>query len=396
MRIKLFRATSMTAAMSLVRSEMGPDALILSSRRVAEGIELTAALEDECAPAAPLDAATPHSNDAGSRDDASAMFGRGAREEICRNQPFAGAQDLPPLQQRIDLEPPRRLSPWQPPRMAASDRHASVTRDDRPREASAGGRWPREDWPCEDLPRAPRRDERRAECLAWHGVTESVARRLTDAHLPSALARAYRFLPVVPHGDAPTLLVSGPPGAGKTLTIARLATRMVLAGQRPIVVTADGQRAGAAEQLAAFTRLLGLELLVARGPAALAHAVGRRDAGVPVLIDSPGIDAIERLGSGEIPALRDASGARLALVLPSGLDASEAEETGAAFAGLGADLLIANRLDVSRRLGGVLAAASAGLAFSEAGIGPGAADGLVPMTPDLLAERLLTCPDRPS
>jgi flagellar biosynthesis protein FlhF len=47
-------------------------------------------------------------------------------------------------------------------------------------------------------------------------------------------------------------------------------------------------------------------------------------------------------------------------------------------------------LDVIRRLGGVLAAADAArLTLTEAGIGPGAADGLVPMTPDFLAARLL-------
>jgi flagellar biosynthesis protein FlhF len=56
-------------------------------------------------------------------------------------------------------------------------------------------------------------------------------------------------------------------------------------------------------------------------------------------------------------------------------------------------MLVATRLDVTRRLGAVLAAAHAGgLALSEAGIGPGAADGLVPMTPGLLAERLLAVP----
>jgi hypothetical protein len=42
----------------------------------------------------------------------------------------------------------------------------------------------------------------------------------------------------------------------------------------------------------------------------------------------------------------------------------------------------------------VLAAAGTGLKLAEAGIGPGAADGLVPMTPELLAARLLRIPAR--
>ncbi len=56
-------------------------------------------------------------------------------------------------------------------------------------------------------------------------------------------------------------------------------------------------------------------------------------------------------------------------------------------------LLVATRLDLARRLGGVLAAAArTGLALTEAGIGPGAADGLLPLTPEWLAARLLAIP----
>ena len=60
-----------------------------------------------------------------------------------------------------------------------------------------------------------------------------------------------------------------------------------------------------------------------------------------------------------------------------------------AYAAPGADFLVSTRLDVTRRLGGILAAADAGgLTLTEAGIGPGAADGLVPLTPAFLAARL--------
>ena len=78
------------------------------------------------------------------------------------------------------------------------------------------------------------------------------------------------------------------------------------------------------------------------------------------------------------------------LVLPAGLDPAEAADLARAFAAAGANLLVATRLDLAHRLGGVLAAASAGLALTEAGIGPGAADGLLPITPEWLAARLLT------
>ena len=56
---------------------------------------------------------------------------------------------------------------------------------------------------------------------------------------------------------------------------------------------------------------------------------------------------------------------------------------------LGARHLLPTRLDAARRLGGVVsAAAEAGLALTEAGTGPGVADGLTPLSPEWLARRL--------
>ena len=50
MRLKLFRAATMAEAMARVRAELGAEAIILATRQVAEGIELTAALEAEDEP----------------------------------------------------------------------------------------------------------------------------------------------------------------------------------------------------------------------------------------------------------------------------------------------------------------------------------------------------------
>ena len=45
MKIKRYTAPSMRAALALVRAEQGPDAVILSSRRSEEGIEVIAAVD---------------------------------------------------------------------------------------------------------------------------------------------------------------------------------------------------------------------------------------------------------------------------------------------------------------------------------------------------------------
>jgi len=107
-----------------------------------------------------------------------------------------------------------------------------------------------------------------------------------------------------------------------------------------------------------------------------------------VLIDLPGISPFDALQSAELATLAAAAQAQVALVLPAGMDQMEARETADGFAALGAAFLIATRLDVARRLGCVLAAAEAGLALAEAGVGPGAADGMVPMRPRMLASLL--------
>ena len=228
-----------------------------------------------------------------------------------------------------------------------------------------------------------------APALLWHGLSPRLVTALSRGSLEAACARVFRFADLrVGRGDDP-LLLAGPPGGGKTLTVARLATRLVLGGEQPMVITTDGRRAGATEQLAAFTRLLGLTMVIADSAEVLRQALAQREAGQPVLIDAPGLDLANTQQAKELRALREAANAALALVLPCGLDPGEAEEIACAHVGLGARSLIATRTDLSRRLGGILCAASAsGLILAEAGVGDGAADGLVAMTPRFIASRL--------
>lgn len=308
MRLKLYRAPSMADAMRQVRIALGPDALILSTRRVAEGVEVTAGLE------------------------------------------AADERAIPP---RSDLPFPTPQPPSYPA-LSITSPHAVA--------------------------------------LAFHGVSPTLRGRLAAGPLAFALSAALRFAPLpLSPGDRP-LLLAGPPGAGKTLSTARLATRLVMAGIQPLVVTADGQRAGATEQLAAFTRVLGLKLLVASSPTALKRALTHRTSGAPVLVDTAGANPYDPAQSEALSTLAAAVNGRIALVLPGGIDPAEAADIAAAHRCLGAELLVATRLDVAHRIGSVLAAAEAGLAMAEAGIGPGAADGMVPLTPDLLARCLLRVP----
>ncbi len=228
----------------------------------------------------------------------------------------------------------------------------------------------------------------RREMLARHGIPDILVAKLAAGPLPFALATVFRFMQLdLSAGSRPLLLV-GPPGGGKTLTAARLATRLVMAGAKPMVITADARRAGAVEQLAAFTRLLGLKLATASQPASLQKALATRQDAAPVLIDGPSWDVFDPVQRAEMLALAQAADATIALVLPAGLDPAEAREIAVASKDAGAIALIATRLDATGRLGGILAAADTGLAMAEAGIGPHAAESLVALTPEFLAGRL--------
>ena len=226
--------------------------------------------------------------------------------------------------------------------------------------------------------------------LDFHNIPASLAHALHRGPLPQSLAENLIFA-ALPRGLERPLLLAGPPGAGKTLTTAKLTARLVLSGMAPLVITTDGQRAGAVEQLAAFTRVLGVTLAVAPTPAMLAKALTHRSPGQPVLIDTAGCDPFNDDQARHLRHLVSHSLADIILVLPAGLDPAESADVARAFAALGAQHLLPTRLDAARRLGGVLMAAKAGpLALTEAGIGSEVADGLETLTPEGLASRLLS------
>ena len=237
--------------------------------------------------------------------------------------------------------------------------------------------------PIADPVTAPTSD--RASQLVWHGLPVSVRARLATGPLPFALQVGFRFGQLDFAGSAPLICV-GPPGVGKTLTIVRLATRLVLAGKSPVIVSTDTCRAGANAQLQAFTKILGVKLVIGDDPTKIDEALANSTGSV--LIDTAGCSPYDPVGLGGLAAIGRRSGARMALVLSAGQDVMESQDTASAFAAAGASMLIATKLDLARRIGGVLAAASVGLTMTEAGIGANAADGLTPLTPHFLSERL--------
>jgi flagellar biosynthesis protein FlhF len=159
-------------------------------------------------------------------------------------------------------------------------------------------------------------------------------------------------------------------------------------------ISCDTVRAGGYEQLAAFTKLLDTPLHKAQTPAVLKdvlkdihHKNERYD---QILIDTPGINPFNTQEVQEAARFITAADMDVILVLPAGMDAEESGEVAKIFAAMGASGLLASRIDMARRLGGLLAAAHAGgLSFSDASNTPKVADGLLPISPETLTSLLM-------
>jgi len=167
--------------------------------------------------------------------------------------------------------------------------------------------------------------------------TELVAQTLMDAGVESALAReieeavrqrvARRSVPRIGFprpaagADAETLLreaaeeisthfevqpeigritaLVGPPGCGKTTTLAKLAIQQGLARGRSVrLISADTHRIGGAEQLRAYAGILGASFQAVENAAALAQAIESAPPSALILIDTPGHSAATLPASG--------------------------------------------------------------------------------------------------
>jgi flagellar biosynthesis protein FlhF len=267
-----------------------------------------------------------------------------------------------------------------------------------PRSPGASAEWLL-DRPSEPSVRKPNGTPALLELLAHHGATEPVVARLASgptgptlqATLAARLHSAFRFAALSEWRDPRTLLLAGPPGAGKTLAVAKLAARAVLTGQAVRLITTDVSSAGALEQLNAFAKPLNLTAETAEGAAALAAAVAKRRAGPPALtlIDTQGVNPYDGVELAGLAAQIAAARAEPVLVLGAGGDARESGEIAELFARIGCMRLLVTRLDLARRLGGVLSAAVSGLILAETGASPLVAHGLQPLTPAVLARSLV-------
>jgi flagellar biosynthesis protein FlhF len=155
------------------------------------------------------------------------------------------------------------------------------------------------------------------------------------------------------------------------------------------VIAADMTSAGAFAQISELCRPMGVR------PQPWSPSTPLDTAKDLIVIDGPGINPFDDTERASIEEIIAATGAEPVLVMAAGNNANEAADVTAAFLALGARRLIATRIDAARRLGCILAAAEAGLALAEAGVGRMLAETLLAMSPLALARLLISAAPQP-
>lgn len=208
--------------------------------------------------------------------------------------------------------------------------------------------------------------------------------------LTKLLSRNFVFDPLRFSTQDMRVMLVGTPGIGKTLTVAKLATKLSMDKQSLAVITTDNSRAGGIEQLQAFTSILGVELQVANGREELAEIINSLPPRMRVLIDTAGCTPYDHKEFSELKSIATLEKIEPLLVMPAGGDSLEAIDMLEIFSTLPIRRLLITRTNAARRFGGILAAAAAhGLSLCNISRSASIMDSVQPLEPAILAEMLL-------
>ena len=345
MRVKSFQAASMNEAMKMVRSALGDQAIIISTTRGkgGKGFNVTAAVEASDESERPYIAST-------------------KPEPAWENNAETSKTVLKFPEEKKQRESELTSSPLE---LARILRYHNTP-----------------DYLAE---------------LLWQTASDKPEQSL-EKLLLAVLQDNFDFRPVEIKPRHEAIMLIGPPGVGKTMTAAKMATEAVLARNKVSVITSDTYKAGGVEQLQSFTDILSIKLQRADTPAELREAIDNVPDDHVIIVDTAGINPYDTAELQQLGKLIACS-RRLEplLVTNAGMDVNEAADIATNFSYLGTSRLAVTKIDATRRLGGVLTAAHAGnFAFSHFSRHAGAAEGLEAVRPAKLAAMMLYFPNNMS
>jgi len=330
MRLKVYSAPTMMEAMTKVRDELGPDAIIISSEESSKigGARVTAALES------------------------------------IQEPPVANIPDRPHFE-KLDL----------------AELSGGSSADYDKGEVSA--------------------------VINYHGLTAEIAQQLdtmarsvdavslTEA-FAAALETVIHFAPLTDKTSRPIMLV-GPPGAGKTVSAAKLTADAVLNGRPVSLISTDTAKAGGVQQLDHFAHLMKETVSTAESAqelaAVLRAAKAVQDPRGLTIIDTQGVNPFKVEDLEALIALLRVADIEPVLVMPAGADPNDAADIAKVFKQIGVHRFIATRLDAARRYGSIISAARPGcLALAAISRSPFVAEGLETASPQGFAKLITRLP----
>ncbi len=307
MKMKHYRAPDMRQALRQVREAQGPDAVILSSRRISGGVEVVAAVdydgddslvdtygrETHASDARGVHAELPVSRDRTAEERSDSLSSYGAAREA-RTSAFSA-----------------------PPPVAPGAMYDNAAMSDELRTLRQMLETQLATLAWNDLSRRSPLQTELLKQLTELGLASDLAGELV-AQMPSkfelgeakrmALAQLARRIAVVDErwlDKGGVVAMVGPTGVGKTTLIAKLAARWVMRhGPRSLaLISTDSVRIGAQEQIHTLGRLLGAPAYGIDGvhelPDLLDQLADRR----LILIDTAGLSQRDSRLAGELAAL---------------------------------------------------------------------------------------------
>jgi len=361
MNVKRYVAATAREALRRVKAELGPDAIVVSNKPVAEGVEIMAMSADGLAALAHNPAPNPAASGPGGKAPAARSFASGLgqpRPTVRSGEP--GDEDDYTVTLSARAAKPQApaqptVRPWQPPRqesvtapsMEAPRLRPLPPRDPVPTQAEVAAslrsalqeserRLVDENSSAQvsqlmqemrtiktlleqqlagfALGEMARQDPTRALLLSEildAGFSSQLSRRLIEEMpagiaaeegrkwLKSSVNRRLRTVStesdLIDRGGVYALV--GPTGVGKTTTTAKLAARCVVrhGADRLALLTTDGYRIGAHEQLRIYGRILGVPVYVVRDGDDLRNTLADLRDKHMVLIDTMGMSQRDRM-----------------------------------------------------------------------------------------------------
>lgn len=316
MKLKRFIAPDTRSAMQKIKAALGPDAVILSSTKVPEGIEVVAAIDFDSSmlsAQAAIAEAEPKSQTSPAKSS--------PMEEIC--QEIVTLRSMVEAQLRVGGGTGAPLHSLLMQKLLFSG-VSPVTAGKLLQNVQAS--W--------------------NKSKAWEKILSNFGETL-------AIRDSHRI------EDGGAFAFVGATGVGKTTTMAKIAARFVLrhGAEKLGLITMDTYRIAAQEQVMLYGKIFGVQVSVAQDALSLARVLRQLSDKKLILIDTPGMNPADERVVSQMEILHAADNPiSNVLVLPATSHYQVLKETIHRYQSDRIDQCIITKIDESRALGGVLSA----------------------------------------